>query len=218
METNEKAQPHAPSGGTRRLPKVTQVNGRSRARHSRSPHGPLPAPAPCPRPRRPPEPLSPRSALSLRGQTRLVPPPGPNAPARCPPGPPPASPAAPRPAPSAGQRGRLRGPRRAGAPLPGPCRAEEAVPGPPALTFSHQQDPHVFLHGPARCPRPRGGSHRAGPEGSGAAAAREPLTAPAPHARSPPPFPTAAAALRRARYGGCRGTAPAAARGGAVLR
>lgn len=34
----------------------------------------------------------------------------------------------------------------------------------------------------------------------------------------PPPFPTAAAALRRARYGGCRGTAPAAARGGAVLR
>lgn len=177
-----------------------------------------PGPLTAPSQPRPPAPAAPRSALSLRGQTRLVPPPGPNAPARCPPGPPPASPAAPRPAPSAGQRGRLRGPRRAGAPLPGPCRAEEAVPGPPALTFSHQQDPHVFLHGPARCPRPRGGSHRAGPEGSGAAAAREPLTAPAPHARSPPPFPTAAAALRRARYGGCRGTAPAAARGGAVLR
>lgn len=85
--------------------------------------------------------------------------------------------------------------RPAGRPLlraPRPGRAEPhstgamwqpaapILPGPTAsaLTFSHQQNPHVLLHGRARCPRP-GAAHIGRGGGGGAAAAwaaRAPLT------------------------------------------
>lgn len=75
-------------------------------------------------------------------------------------------------------------PTRAGLSLttPGRCdsRRPPALPGPPAsaLTFSHQENPHVLLHGRARCSRP-GAAHIGRGGGGGAAAAwatRAPLT------------------------------------------
>lgn len=87
-------------------------------------------------------------------------------------------------------------PARAGLSLaaPGRCdsRQPPPFPSPPAsaLTFSHQQDPHVLLHGRARCPRP-GAAHI----GRGGRRRRCGLACPgSPHGAG------------RARYGGSRGT------------
>lgn len=206
METNGKAQPRAPSGGTRRLPKVTQVNGRSRARHSRAPHGPLPAPGPLsPSPTGALSPSAdryvwchPRAQTPQPGALRGRPPPAPQPHARCP------------------QRGRGGGSgARAGPGLP--CRGR-AGRRRPCRALPHSRSPTSriltsFFMAPLAG---RGAAHIGlTPEGSGAAAAREPLTVPAPHARSPPPpLPNrrrrrlAAGSLRRLPRdspGGCAG-------------
>lgn len=76
---------------------------------------------------------------------------------------------------------------------PPPCPG--AATASPALTFSHQQDPHVLLHGPAPWPR-RGAAHIGLSGGSGAAAAYGPLT-PRPPPPAPPPPRRGAGRLRR---------------------